>query len=408
VQAVLTWASAHALWAVVAVLVAVAVMSLLWQAASRLVRRVAGKVQAEDALTVVAAGLATTVAATGMFKFFGAVLHYDGAERALLFSILEVAALTAAARARRNMRDFGSVGVEGAAMWVLAALSGALASMAATSVAEAAFRLAAPMVAAWLWHRGLALERRRRNLAGGIHWRFTLERALVRLGLAEPTGRAVGEVAAIRRLTLLARAAKRVRSLKTRDVTGWRLDRAVRRLEIAAERANEFTRLATDPAVREQLLSQIDVLYGALELADLRSRSPWEREAEVPPAAALATRPAPAPAPAAAAPAASAVTPVGTEGGSGSRIPPAAATRPGGMPPAPSPAPTQRPPRRRAARAEDVAASLAEALKIVRAEPEISGADLGRRLGKCERQGRNLKTQAQAMIAELEGLEVPR
>jgi hypothetical protein len=98
--------------------------------------------------------------------------------------------LTEAFRARRDIRESAhcgqaareagrqpepvSAGVDGAAVWVLAGLSGVLSSLDATSGAEVAARLAAP----WLWERGLSLYRRR--LTGPtIHWRFTAERVLV-------------------------------------------------------------------------------------------------------------------------------------------------------------------------------------------------------------------------------------
>ena len=210
----------HPAPAVAAALIALALAWLGWRAArkaARLVREAvrAHKASTEGMLTLAVAGLATAVAVTGMFHFFGVELHDSGAERALFCGVLELAAFAEAVRAKRNMAEHGSAGIDGAAMWALAALSGVLSAWAAGSLAAAAFRFSMPLVAAWLWHRGLALARRR---AGGrsIAWRITPERVLVRLGLADPTGRTSSEVAAQRRLTVLAQAAKRVRTLELR------------------------------------------------------------------------------------------------------------------------------------------------------------------------------------------------
>jgi hypothetical protein len=49
--------------------------------------------QAEDLLTVVAAGLAQAVVMNGMWRFAGNVLHFGGAERVSLFAFLEIAVI---------------------------------------------------------------------------------------------------------------------------------------------------------------------------------------------------------------------------------------------------------------------------------------------------------------------------
>jgi len=45
-----------------------------------------GAARPRTLMTVVAAGMATAVAMTGMWRFFGAVLHFSGAERAAMFA----------------------------------------------------------------------------------------------------------------------------------------------------------------------------------------------------------------------------------------------------------------------------------------------------------------------------------
>lgn len=250
---------------------------LLAVLAWRGVRRVASghHVRADDVLTFVVAGVATAVAVTGMWRFFGVVLGIGGPERAGFAAVLELATFAEAVRAKRNMAGFGSAGQDGIAMWALAALSGVLAAWSAGSLAAAAFRLTMPLVAAWLWHRGLALARRRAT-GRVIHWRLTAERTLVRLGLADPTEREASEVAAVRRVTVLAQSAKRLRLLRASGARGWRIRWAAKRLDAAMTRAVEFADLAVDPVRQSALLAQLGSLNGAEALAELDVPAPWD------------------------------------------------------------------------------------------------------------------------------------
>jgi len=223
----------------------------------------------EGLLTLVAAGIATGVAGTGMWRFFGDVLHIDNVVlRGALFAFLEIALLTEALRARRNLLDDiakgvdrPSTGIDGKAVWVFAAMSGVLASLDARSVAEAVARLAAPLVAAWLWERGLASHRRQSASSRKVAWRLTPERILVKLGLAEPTGRGVAEVDAARRIARLARTAFRFHTTPA-SRTGARR-RAASRLRRQVELANEHLNLAADPAMRDLVRAHLAVLYQA-------------------------------------------------------------------------------------------------------------------------------------------------
>ncbi|MFC7582389.1 hypothetical protein ACFQYP_00260 [Nonomuraea antimicrobica] len=168
----------------------------------------------EDVLTIVAASIATGVSAQGMWRFSGDVLGLDGLLRLLLFAFVEVAIVTSAVRARRNMRENFAAGLDGIAVWALTALTAVLSSMDARNLAEAVFRLAAPLVAAWLWERGMAIERHRIRGTSRINWRLTPERVLVWLSLAETTDRSAQEVDAHRRLTRVALSAKRAKLLR--------------------------------------------------------------------------------------------------------------------------------------------------------------------------------------------------
>lgn len=136
-------------------------------------------------------------------------------------------------------------------------------------------RLVAPLVAAFLWELGLSEER----IAAGntrIKWRITPERILVRLGMAEGTDRTVTEVDAHRRLSHLARAAMRLRALRSTGARGWRLRWAQRRLHRAMDAAVEYADLGSAAGSQEALMSQIGALYNATALAELSPAAPWE------------------------------------------------------------------------------------------------------------------------------------
>ncbi|MBX6385815.1 MAG: hypothetical protein IRZ07_23060 [Microbispora sp.] len=250
----------------------------------RLFRRWAADRPTEDVLTIVAASIATGVSAQGMWRFSGDVLGFDGPLRLLLFAFIEVAVITSAVRARRNMRENYSAGIDGVAVWVFTCLSAVLSSMDARSVPEAVFRLAAPLVAAWLWERGMAIERVRITGRGRIHWRITPERVLVRIGLAEASDRTASEVDAHRRLTRVALAAKRVRALREAGASDRKLRAAMAKLDKAMDQAVEYTGLAVDEKRQEALLAQIGALYNTSALIDLAPPVPWAPEPEQPPA----------------------------------------------------------------------------------------------------------------------------
>ncbi|GLW06408.1 hypothetical protein Misp01_15380 [Microtetraspora sp. NBRC 13810] len=232
----------------------------------------------EDLLTIVAACIATGVSAQGMWRFSSDVLGFDGPLRLLLFAFIEVAVITSAVRARRNMRENYSAGIDGIAVWALTCLTAVLSSMDARSVAEAVFRLAAPLVAAWLWERGMAIERHRITGRGRIHWRLTPERMMVRLGLAEASDRTASEVDAHRRLTRVALAAKRARALRESGASDRKMRTALARLDQAMDQAVEHTGLAVDAARQQALLSQIGALYNTSALMDLTPPVPWAPE----------------------------------------------------------------------------------------------------------------------------------
>lgn len=274
---VVSYAAGHPLVAGALALGAVTVLWWIGRAGKRTIRRLVTGRQAEDVLTLIAAGIATVVAMTGMWRFFGDVLHVSGPVRALTFAFIEIAVFTSALRARRNVRESHThtAGIDGVAVWALTGLSAVLAALDAGSIRGALLRLSAPMVAAWLWERSMAVERRRAT-GRSINWRLTPERVLVRLGVAEATDRAATDVDAHRRLTRVARAAKHLRGLQHAGAASWRRRRALRRLDAAMARAVEHAGLASDPGRQAELLAQLGALYGAAALAEVTPETPWQ------------------------------------------------------------------------------------------------------------------------------------
>ncbi|MGH3378817.1 MAG: hypothetical protein ACRDP6_29225 [Actinoallomurus sp.] len=270
------------------------VLVVIWQAARRagpraaaVTRTVDGR-RIDDALTFVVAGIVTVFSAQGMWRFFGDSLHLDQPIlRVALFAMFELTMLTCALRARRRVKDpqIGSAGIEGVMVWVTAATSGVLSASDADTAGGIVIRLISPMFAAFLWERGMSIERRKadqRRPQVRIHWRITPERVLVWLGLAEASDRTATEVDTQRRMTRVALAAHRVQTLDAARVTGWRRRRAGRRLIAAMRGAVDHTTLATDPAQRDTLLAQLGALYHAETLATLTPPSPWTHNTPTP------------------------------------------------------------------------------------------------------------------------------
>jgi hypothetical protein len=282
------------MWQIVGVLFAVVLAILFGRATlkglgnlGRLSKAYITSRSIEDVLTVVAASIATGVSATGMWRFAEDVLHLPFILRVLLFAFIEVAIVTSAVRARRNMRENFSAGVDGMAVWALTVLTAVLSSMDARSLPEAVFRLAAPLVAAWLWERGMAIERHRIRGTKGIHWRFTLERVLVAARLAEASDRTAGDVDRQRWITRIGLAAKKAKTLRDTNASDRKQRAALAQLDKAFEQAAKQIGLGHDKQVQEEVRAEAAALYSVAALMDITADSAWD------PAPADATEPEP-------------------------------------------------------------------------------------------------------------------
>jgi hypothetical protein len=234
---------AQSLTILAAVIAVLALALLLWRATRAALR---GK-KAADTLTVVAAAMASSVAATGMWHFFSRTMHLPTWIQAVLFAFMEISVLASALRARANVARDGNAGADGLAVWVLTSASGLMSASEASSVQEALVRLGAPLVAAWLWERSMVPERRAQKVRHGtaetaVRWLFSVKRVAVRLGLATALGADLETEDANRRIDRFVRADNRAQR-------AGRLTRrhAARRRDRAHARLMEQARMQADP-----------------------------------------------------------------------------------------------------------------------------------------------------------------
>lgn len=269
VTGVVTWPVAVAAVAVVVAVVMVGVV----------VRRVSRGADAPTVLTVAVAAVVTVASATGMWRVFGDALGAGLVGRVVGFAVLELALMASAIRARANLRDTGVVGVDGVAVWVIATLSGVASAWDQDGALGKLVRLSLPLLAAWLWERGLAAERRKARARRPvvIAWRWTRERLMVRLGLADPVERATPEVDRARRLARLTRARLRLAVLERSLSPGWvkvitghpvRVAWARRRLTRLSLAAVEYLDLGQDRRVSDEIRATVAAVVGLPDATD--------------------------------------------------------------------------------------------------------------------------------------------
>lgn len=277
VQAVTTHPVQFAIVAVVA-LVAAGLTGRLLTRVSRRAKGAAASsgVTAERVLTLATSAIASVVAAQGMFAFFTGIADMPTPLVFATFAFIELMVVASAMRARRSQLDTGSGGVDGIAMWVLTILSGVLAATHAASLGEWLLRLVAPLVAAWGWERSMALERRKlTGRSGGMNWRISPQRLLVRWGITDPTDRTTAEVAVERRLSDLASAADAVRLARSTRAGDRAERRAIRRLHRAIDKATDDGIVLGETSVRDRLAEHLEGRFSAYTLPDYQPATDW-------------------------------------------------------------------------------------------------------------------------------------
>lgn len=245
-----------------------------------------------DVITAVIALAATAYAASGSWKYLTDAMHYGTDLRIFLVAVLEGAQVAEALRARKNIREMGSAGVDGLGLWVLTGISAALSTSVAGNVREALGRAIIPAVGAWLWERALAPQRRAaraRKTAGPVRWRITPERVFVWLRLADAVDTDVSTVEAGRRVSRYLRTTDRAaRSWRWFWTPEARADRARMRLTTHAlmhgDPAQVHERLSN--AAYADALTRLGIAEQAAETApetqtpDVVDEAPAESPAE--------------------------------------------------------------------------------------------------------------------------------
>lgn len=230
ITALMHWASANSPGSYIGAAVAGLFVLLLLRAPIRALKRW----DLADVITVVVALAATAYAGTGTWKYLGDAMHYSVDLKAFLVAVLEGAQIAEALRARKNIKESGTAGVDGIGLWVLTGISATLSTSVASNVREALGRAIIPAVGAWLWERALAPQRRAaraRKARSLIRWRVTGERIAVWLRLADAIDTDVSTVEAGRRVSRYLRATDRAtRSWRRPWSPEARADRARMRL----------------------------------------------------------------------------------------------------------------------------------------------------------------------------------
>ena len=192
-----------------------------------------------------AAVVPTVLSAEGMVLAAHDVLELPVLVALGLAGFLELGLIASGLLARASVLDRRPAGADGVATWVLSAISGAFSAshelvgpqgaaggrswqIGAASLLAAGLRLAAPLVAAWLWDRVLVADQR------------------------EASGKSLADVVRGRLLLSLAWAALGVRRAELGGSAG-AVRRARRRLDRAHRRALRHLELATDVVVQGEL-----------------------------------------------------------------------------------------------------------------------------------------------------------
>jgi hypothetical protein len=204
------------------------------------------------------------------WRFFGNRLGVTGAERVVMFSVVELALIACALGMRVNVRRVdpvtgrpGPAGAPRTVAWVLCGLS-AYAALLLSGPIEGIARVAlGPTLSLVMLHLALGIEiRNHTRVRTGTWARVGIEmreRVLSRLGLADDDRDALTRTR--------ERAARRVAQLALGEQTALRTARLSRALRASY--------VAHDPVMRERMLAELAVLRHARELATLPLASPW-------------------------------------------------------------------------------------------------------------------------------------
>lgn len=215
-----------------------------------------------------AGGLAVSLNTS--WRFFGERLGVTGAERVVMFSVVELALVACALGMRANVRRIdpvterpGAPGAPRTVAWVLCGLS-AYAALLLSGPVDGIARVAlGPLLSLVMLHLALGIEIRNRTTTRTGTWARIAaelrERVLSRIGLADDDRDALTRTR--------ERAARRVAMLALSRRTPLRTTRLSRALRVS--------NVAHDDRIQRRMLAELAVLRHAGELATLALPSPW-------------------------------------------------------------------------------------------------------------------------------------
>jgi heme exporter protein D len=203
------------------------------------------------------------------WRFFEHKLGIVGVERAVMFTVLEIALIACGYGMRAHVKRDGRPGPARLSAWLLCELSAYMA-VNLSGLWEGVARVAlGPVLGLWMLHHALGIEIRvKLNHQRVTTWmrvaRELRERALSWLGLADDERDAKART----RDRAACRAARlALITPKDKFLRQWRLRRALR-----------ISNVAHDPAVHARLLRELAVLRHAERLGELDQDSPWGQQ----------------------------------------------------------------------------------------------------------------------------------
>ncbi|GHF57884.1 hypothetical protein [Streptomyces griseosporeus] len=269
---VLTWAQAHPLPSLAAVLLLLAAAVLLARAGRK---ALAGRAPAAVLVASLAAMACTAYSADTSWRFAADYLGMTStSERAAMFAAAELALFACALMARQNLRSQGAPGAPGMLVWVITGVQVIPAYSESGLVGGTVRGVVGPVLAALLWHLAMGIELRHAKPGAdssslpALLARELRERLLSYLGLAT-RDRTAEQITrdrwTVRAVGLAAKLADMAPDARGRA-------RIARRLSVAVGKAQA----GASGEQRQKLLDLLAARRHAASLATIDLPSPWQ------------------------------------------------------------------------------------------------------------------------------------
>ena len=280
-QHVQSWADKHPVPSmVVGGLAAAIVLALV----ALLAWKLHGKDRSVKVRGLVALGtlMATMVQASGMWHFFGDVMHMSLAYKIVMFPFLEILILAFGLKALEKAEEAGNWLIYAAMLWILAISSGGMSASDSSGLREGLFRLLVAAVIAVLWTLDLLdlWLKARKKLAEQegkplekVRWRFTPREIGIRLGLASADDSTLSDLDANRHFERYLRISDKLRILKEHNARDGAIQRIAAREAKAKARLQRHARLHADPSALMSALGTQAVAEAQTELRQAKDRA---------------------------------------------------------------------------------------------------------------------------------------